>query len=259
MFDSILYTLDLFKTPVNFNINGQPKYSSIIGVLFSLTILTYVIYTIAIHDIFYQNNPKINTQNYVVPNDAYPTMYFNKYNFSVALGLQNYSGVHVVDYSYFAISMEITYSNNLNNNPTKPRVSYMKVCNESDFADPNMFYDNGLKNTFCLADDKTFKISGSFGSSEINYMIAKILPCTSQIEMDFNVTCKNQTMMDLFFSNHWLNAYIPNNNFNYFNKDHPVIPTVKYFDIHASAVFTKISTYYLQKTVITTNASKFSI
>ena len=55
-----------------------------------------------------------------------------------------------------------------------------KVCDETDFTNPNYLKDYGLKNSICSEND-TFNIGGYWTEPFISYMRILLFPCKKNI------------------------------------------------------------------------------
>lgn len=190
------YYLDVFKAPVNFNVCGKPNFSTKFGCLATLPIIIFLSFSFFRSDLILKEYPTISSQQIV--GTSRPYLKFDKSNMTFAVRVADENGVGFLDETFFRIEMHNVVVNNTSNEVISFDKKKTKICDETDFTNPNYLKDYGLKNSICSEND-TFNIGGYWTEPFISYMRVLLFPCKN--ETDSKVVCKSPDEIKNYFKN----------------------------------------------------------
>ena len=91
LFATTLTNINFFKVPIRLKIGKQDFFSSRAGEVFSMAIYIYLIYSLAISDVFYKESPKVVQQDGELP--TAPWYNFTETNFFFGLEIADGNGI----------------------------------------------------------------------------------------------------------------------------------------------------------------------
>lgn len=183
---SLLYLLDLFKSPIFFYFNGKKKIFSYFGGFFSLILYGYMFFAFLNSDVFQKNEPivvKQTSQNIHAKN-----IYFSS-NKTLIFGVHDQlAQLHYEPKIFRYIAQFTTFYNNMSKTVKKE----IKRCNYTgNRITVNVF------NAFCLEENE-FYLSGSVDDGYMSYLSILVAPCDNKTN---NNTCKTNDEINEFFDN----------------------------------------------------------
>jgi len=101
---SFISLFDLVKAPVMFLYQGKIHITTNICFLLSLLLFILLINSAVNSDFFYQKKPTISLENDEL--ESYAEMVFDRSNFTIAAKVSDYTGVAIIDFSYFYFTMD---------------------------------------------------------------------------------------------------------------------------------------------------------
>ncbi len=180
---------DLFRLPVAFYFNGYGKRSSIPGMLFSLGIYIFLLYTFVQSDMFLKKSPIVVSQSLKTKEASLIRFDENKlimFSVTDAFSRRQY------DPTIFNIKFKYFY------NDSYFEYKALKLCTEQDVAfNTSLFKLYNMKKAFCLVN-KSLILDGDWDENSISYAAVSLFLCDN---LTSNMTCKSQEEIDAFFNN----------------------------------------------------------
>ena len=246
-----LYFGDLLKSNVTFHFKGKEQLTTHIGFILSLGLLAFLINTIINSDFLHKQKPTISIQsNYY---ESYAEMSFDRENFTIVTKVADFMGISIIDFSYFYFNITFNTFDTINE-IAEINNKYMKICEESDFFVQEEKELNLSHKSFCVAHKEPMILQGSIDSNNVRYSIISLNRCDDISAIYYNVTCKNKTEIDTFFTNKFLYLYHSVNKFDLSNFTNPINRgiTVELYYIYPQ--IKKTVTNFIQKTQIVTDS-----
>ena len=128
----------------------------------------------------------------------------------------------------------------------------MSICNDSDFAIADQYLNLSGK-TFCPNQLEPLILEGSLTASSVSYGVLHLNRCDQQSAMYYNVTCKSQDEINLYFQDKYVYIYFSDNLFDLTNLQTPVRRILNFYTTHCFPQIEKTTTISLQKTLIYTD------
>ena len=240
---SLFGFLDLFRQPVMLYFNGIPKRSSTLGIMTSILIYIFLIYSFFKSDLYKKESPIVVTQETQSPNAA--AMYFDD-NKIFAFSLSDSVGNRFIDPTIFTIMFRYFYS------PVAFELREMRPCVLSDVKNETFFQEYQFGNFLCLKN-KSFVLQGDAGSENWHYVAISLFLCDNSTS---NNTCKSQAEIDNFFnsftSQKFFNVFFGDTQISLNNYEKPFLAINTYnFQLVDSAVKKRSYYYFKQATVET--------
>lgn len=240
---SLFGFLDLFRQPVVLYFNGIPKRSSTLGIMASILIYIFLVYSFFQSDLYKKESPIVVTQDTQSPNAA--AMHFDSKLF--ALSLSDTFGNRFLDPKLFTIILRYFYS------PVAFEARELRPCVLSDVKNNETFFkEYQFGNSLCLKN-KSFFLQGDAGSEDWHYVSVSLFLCDNSTS---NNTCKSQTEIDNFFSSFtsqkFFNVFFGDTQINLNNYEAPFLAINTYnFQLLDPAVKKRTYYYFKQATVET--------
>ena len=249
----LLYTCDLFKTPVALPFNGKEQLSTKFGFILSLGLFFFLLNSTLHSDLFLHKKPTISLQT--DSQETYGRMAFSRANFTLVTRIADFLGVSTMDLSYFYFNVSFTFMN-FKTESTEKNKFFMKICEPSDFSEKDLALNISRK-AFCISQKEAMILEGNINSGKAQYAVVHLSRCDKYSSNYYKTTCKNKTETDIFFQNKLLFLYYTNNKFDLTNFQNPVN---SFLDWHMTYIYPQIkkTTFIqLQKTVIQTEIGEF--
>lgn len=183
-----LSNFDLFQQPIKFYFNGHAKLFSSLGILSSLALYGFLLFSFINSDLFKKQEPIIITQSLQMPKAE--KVEFTP-NITLSFTLADYLGNRYWDPTYFSILAE--YYNTMSSLETK----VLRNCDEN-FNNQSQRMGTNSNNTLCLSNN-TFTLQGSLDDSLLSYLVITLSPCDNKT---LNNTCKTPEEI-----NHYMDSY----------------------------------------------------
>ena len=224
---SIIKKVDLFGTFINFHVQREREYKSLIGgsctVVYIIIAFAYIIYMaipfIKRKDIIFTYSHKILTSN--------PFINFTKINFMFAFGLlykEDESGA--IDDTIDFFEYELILREWIGTDDIYDKIIKLKKCEVSDF--PSLLQDqfelNELEELLCpnIPNNYNFSLDGLYTDDYFKYIILKIK--LTQYAKD------NLDMLNEFLKENplYMSVFFKDTGINYENKKVPLPPYINY-------------------------------
>lgn len=139
-FWAVAEMIDMFKIPISFRIHQKTKTGTNIGKIFTVIIFLYFTYTFTTSDYIQKTNPKVLSQDMKLKTRSFFNLTRNELSF--VIGITDSQKNFIADERIFKLTMK-TYFINSNNQTFSENVAF-KLCEPSDFSDPEVFSKLGL-------------------------------------------------------------------------------------------------------------------
>ena len=179
--------IDLFRIPILLYFRGYTKRASGLGILFSLGIYIFLIYSFVHSDFLSKKSPIVVTQT--IQNEHAKRIDFND-RVLLIVALQDSAGRRYIDDTIFNIKFKYSVS------PTSASFKTLSPCTLKDVSfNESLFQQLQMDNAFCL-QNKSFYLEGSWDEPNVQYVTLNIYPCYNSSNQK---TCKsNQEIFDFF-------------------------------------------------------------
>ena len=245
----LIYSLDFFKSPIPLYFKGKEQLSTFLGFLFSLGLIVFMLNAIITSDFFHEAKPNISIQTDL--SESYAQMSFSRKNFTIVTRVANYKGVSVIDFSYFHFQMHFN-SYNTAIEKIEHIISYMKICEKSDFLEEDLQLNLSGK-SFCVNQTQNLNLEGNLNGNNMKYGVLSLRRCDNASAAFYNVTCKPKVQIDNFFKDKWLYLYYSNNKFDLTNLQFPQKRTLEVINNYIYPLIKKTVLIKVQKTLIGTD------
>lgn len=180
--------IDLFQLPVTFYFNGNTKRSSSLGVLFSLAIYSFMLYSLVSSDLFFKISPIVVSQSI---DKTHAERIEFKDGMFFSFGLVDSVSTHYYDPTIFTIV--VRYFFNATNYVSKE----IRPCKPNDF--PVGFYVKGAnpQNMMCLKNN-SFVLEGGADENKLSLLAVSLFICDN---ITSKGTCKSNDEIIRFFNN----------------------------------------------------------
>jgi len=246
LFNTIFYESDIFKVPFILLFQNRKKSSTILGSLFSISIIAIVIYLFTTSNMLLKINPNVIDQT--TTNSQAEVIELNHQNFEITAGVANSFGKGFSDPTIFKIQfiqIEIGFNETIDSKQiTNQTIKPTKQCTPSDFADPTTFQTLGLANYTCL-EDGNFTIQGGFDEKSLKAVVVMISYCNNATD---GVVCQPQANITKFFSDKGLWLYYQDNIYDVSNYTIPITKNWRLQAIQCATV-PRIIDLYLKKLI----------
>ena len=250
----LLYTCDLFKTPVALPFNGKEQLSTKFGFILSLGLFFFLLNSTLHSDLFLHKKPTISLQT--DSQETYGRMAFSRANFTLVTRIADFLGVSTMDLSYFYFNVSFTFMN-FKTESTEKNKFFMKLCEPSDFKEKDL--DLNISNkAFCISQKESMILEGSVNSGASQYGVVHLSRCDQYSANYYNITCKSKEETNAFFQNKFLFLYYTDNKFDLTDLKHPVKRLLYRYMTYIYPQIKKTAFIYLQKTVIQTEIGQVS-
>ena len=179
--------LDLFRLPVSLYSEGYTKRASLIGLLFSIGIFAFLIYSFLQSDMFEKTSPLVVYQSNQLQH-AKRIQFNNEVLLILAVG--DSFGRRYLDESIFTVQFLYRL------NATTTIYKTVKPCTLSDVEFNHSLYKAlSMDGSFCL-QNKSFNLEGYWDETSIMYAAINIFECNNQTSLG---KCKSRQEIDAFF------------------------------------------------------------
>ena len=246
LFEAIFYEADIFKVPFVLLFQNRKKSSTVLGSLFSISIVTIVLYLFTTSNMLLKTNPLVIDQT--TTNSHASLIELNPQNFEVAAGVANSFGKGFSDPTIFKvqfIQIEIDYNETVNSKQiTNLTIKKNKPCTADHFSHPSTFSTLGLNNYACL-ENGTFQIEGGFDEKSLKAVVVMISYCNNKTD---GVVCKTQADINTFFKDKGLWLYYQDDIYDVSNYMEPISKNWRLQAIQCAAV-SRIIDLYIKKLI----------
>ena len=244
--EEIFYEADIFKVPFILLFQNRKQSSTILGSLFSFTIVAIVLYLFTTSNMLLKINPLVIDQT--TTNDHAALIDLSASNFEIAAGVANSFGLGFQDPTIFKvqfIQIEIDFNETINSKQiSKKVIKPTKPCTPDSFKDPTTFNSLGLANYACPKDG-TFQLEGGFDERSVKAVVVMISYCNNQTD---GVICKSQADINTFFKDKGLWLYYQDDIYDISNYQNPLKKNWRLQAIQCAAV-SRIIDLYLKKLI----------
>lgn len=244
---------DLFKSPIFFLYKGKATISTNLGFFLSLLLILFLINSGAHSDFFYKSKPFISIQSDLT--ESYAKMSFDRSNFSIIVKIANYSGIALIDFSYFYFNLTFN-SLDLTQETYTMNKNFMRICEENDFINEGRDLNLSGK-AFCPSQQEQMILKGSVTSTITQYAILEFNRCDEYSAKYFNVTCKSAQEMNEYIGNKVFYFYYTDNTFDLTNLKNPVHRSLLANTLSIYPNIKKTTIISVQKTLIQTDLGYF--
>ena len=234
----ILSYLDLFKLPILLYSEGNTKRTSLLGLLFSLVIYLFLLYSFSQSDIFAKKSPSVVNQSSQIPHAK--IIKFDEKSIMV-VGLADSLYRKYIDESIFTIKFKYF--------TTAATAIYKTLlpCTLKDVDFNQSLYKSlQLENMFCL-QNKSFDLEGYFDENMLKYVAINIYQCDNQTT---NGKCKSLDQINAFFKDplfpKFLAVFYHTAQIDYYDYENPFKVAYKADYITIDPNFRKRTQFYLQ-------------
>ena len=202
----LIKSFDTYGKVVNFNLNQNDSYKTVIGGLISMLIFIAGICSLWYfgQDIYLKSSPNFLSSaeyKYVIPEVS-----LNNSNFFFGIRIEDMNGNTLWDPHLFDIELFYYYYKNSKGNYEQVNSSKvdLRPCNENDVPNKSDFDYFLLFNYWC-ADLGNIKIGGNWDQDNIGYLSYRMKACDKIVEEEYNITCSPDSVLynypqKLFFS-----------------------------------------------------------
>ena len=237
----LLSKIDIFKQPVQLNINKDNNVSTCFGKLITYFMIFYTLYTLFRSDLVLHQNPSIKLEN-LRPLKR-PPLNFNNLNFTFAVGLYDLeTGGYQVDSTIFSYSAELFLINN-SNGIYKEIPLKMKICEDEDFMNAGEnFQKTDRRNLFCFhLKNETIDLYGALNENSVEFLSLQLNRCQNNSEQNF--ICKSPEEQENFIKNKFQDIIFQNDAIEYSDYLNPVKKDiVKQYVLLDASLFKTIKT-----------------
>ena len=179
--------IDLFQSPLTLYLQGSDRRTSTVGVIFSLLIYIYLLYSFVHSDLFEKSSP-------IVVNQSNQTPHASRISFSddilITVGVADSFNRRYRDETIFNIQFRYFI------NTTQLVIKNLRPCTIMDVKfNESLFQTLHLDGMYCL-EDKYFDIEGSWEEGQLTYVAINIYQCN-------NITskgkCQSQETINSYF------------------------------------------------------------
>ena len=181
--------IDLFQSPLTLYLQGSDRRTSSIGVIFSLMIYVYILYSFVHSDLFQKSSPIVVNQSIQTPHAS--RISFNN-NTLISVGVVDAFNGRYQDESIFNIQFRFMI------NTTQIIVKKLRPCTVMDLSfNETLFKWYRLDGMYCL-EDKNFYLEGSWDEGQPTYVIINLYQCDNKTN---NGKCQSQEIINSYFQN----------------------------------------------------------
>jgi len=215
-----LNQIDLFGLPIFLYFNTQPRHSTVIGQIASLSIYVFLLYSFFQSDLYLKLSPFTSSQS-IALNHAERVSYDEDH--FMAFSLCDGNSKNYIDDTIFN-AIFLWHHLKTDDNGIFQEVNAtnyeLRACTMDDVAfNPSLFISLGLNNALCLKN-KSFFLEGYWNEPEIYYAEITLYMCNNDTS---NVTCKSQEEMALFLdASKYFNIYFHSATVDLNNYQNPV-------------------------------------
>ena len=255
MFQKAFSLIDLFKVNANFQVRKPQNKSTFTGRLFTFAIIAVTLYLFVESDMMKKRNPNI-----IIQSGAFktrPPLYFNEKNFTLVVGLVDFSNNFHVDDSLFFIEFYI-YSQNQTNMATGGETTQLPLvlCTENELANaPSEFKQMNLSKAYCLPKG-SYSIKGWWDEPELQYFGVNIGKCFNSSKN--NNSCQSQEKIDQFLMYKFVDVFYQNNLYDAASNNNGVVSKMLSYDKLLDPKLSKMLDLSLQKVVVSTDVGFIS-
>ena len=173
-FNDILYSLDLFKTPIYFLLNSKMKIPSKFSCFISICIISFLLAFFFQNDIFFNKVSHSSIQS--IATKTRPQIQFNYGNMGLAVSLTDSSNIIFEDSSVFNFQMKNYYAKS-NGEVIFEEIKELGHCNENNFKTHGTSYEDiGLKKATCPVEGN-FTLEGFWDEETTKYVEITVNKC----------------------------------------------------------------------------------
>lgn len=207
IFSTLLYSIDLFKSPISLLFNKRHFITTNLGQFLSIVIIIIEIIIASKSDLFNRKNPIIQTTN-IKTDRRFPVVFDNNI---VAIGVQDRQTMHsFFDPQVFSvrISNEIIQKNSDNDGLNRTSIeknTHLCNDNESDaFIQLENYKNFGFTNNLCLDEnDNKFNLEGFWDEPFLNFISIELKICSNNSKQ----ICKSQEEIEKILTGKTFNIY----------------------------------------------------
>ena len=247
----LIYLGDLLKSRVTFYFKLHEQLSTHIGFILSLVVYVFLINTGINSDFFHKQKPTITLQTDYT--QSFAQISFDRENFTIVTKVADFMGISIIDFSYFYFNITFNVFHT-NNQIAEINKKYMKICDENDFFVEDERELNLGNKSFCVSQQEPMILEGSIASNNVHYAIISLNRCDNISAIYYNVTCKNKTEIDTFFTNKFLYLYHSVNKFDLSNLTNPINRGLSLEMNYIYPQIKKSMVFSIQKTQIITDS-----
>ena len=216
--------IDYFPIPLSFFLKGSEKSSTILGKIFSYSVLVFTLYSFAKSDLIKKTNPSFLKQENQL--SFRPDIWLTKENFSVAIGLINSESKFLSDPTIFSLNL-LVYD-------VRKQLSEkfeLTLCSYDKFSyNSNDYVKLGLDKAFCLPD-LSLKLGGFWNEDHFNYFSFVLNKCVNTSLN--NNHCKPIDEINGILSSSFFHFYFTNNNIDFASSDNQFS---NYFSVYSQQI-----------------------
>ena len=241
----LLLYLDLFKLPISLYFDGYTKRTSLLGILFSLGIYVFLLYSFSNSDFFYKKSPSVVYQSSQIQH-AKRIRFDDKILVVVAVG--DALNRRYMDESIFTIKFKYYPT------ATTPTYKTLLPCTVKDVDFNQSLYQTlRLEGSYCL-QNKSFDLEGYWDEDFVSYVMINIYQCDNETS---NGKCKSQEEINSFFRDpvfpKYLAAFYHDAQIDFYDYQNPIKTVYKTDFIAIDSNFRKKTQFYFKTTHLTTD------
>lgn len=241
----LLLYLDLFKLPISLYFDGFTKRTSLIGILFSLGIYAFLLYSFSNSDFFYKKSPSVVYQSSQIQH-AKRIRFDDKVLLVVAVG--DALNRRFLDESIFTIKFKYYPT------ATTPIYKTLLPCTVKDVNFNQSLYQTlRLEGSYCL-QNKSLDLEGYWDEDFVSYVMINIYQCENETS---NGKCKSQEEIDSFFRDpvfpKYFVAFYHDAQIDFYDYQNPMKTVYKTDFIAIDANFRKKTQFYFKTAHLTTD------
>ena len=185
MFLSLFGFFDLFRQPMMLYFNGTSKRASSLGILTSISIYVFLVYSFFTSNLYKKESPIVITQNTQSP--FAPAMQFDESK-TFTFAISDSFGNRYMDPTIFTVMFRYFYTT------FNFEVRELRPCVLSDVKNETIFDNYQFNKSYCLKN-QSFFLQGDAGSDSWQYVAVSLFLCDNSTS---NNTCKKSQKSIIF-------------------------------------------------------------
>ena len=241
---SVLYDVDLFKTPFLLRFKNRKKSSTYVGSFVSLLIFSTALVSLFQSDVLHKKSPKVvekvvSTYSPSTPGGPSITIDRNFSYFPFAFGVADLNRNLVEDPTIF--TMEVFYKVQVGSNWTEYPV-YTRICTPEE----SVIKGFNFSRSHCLPSGETFIIQGSPQEEVFSTLVFALRICNSQTD---NVTCQSAENISAYMLDKYFYVFYADHTYDVDNYEHPINDEYGFKKTRASTLQSTFVGKYFQKSI----------
>lgn len=197
LLENLVYNLDFFKVNMNLHFTkGRNKFSSIIGFLYSICILTVLAFYFFKSDMIQKLNPTIGTQ--IIPLLSPPYININDKKLNLIFGMTGVNDLSSFQIDPSIIRINIAFAQiEIKKQMKQFNPGKFHLCTQEELQNQTFINNRNNFSGYCL-DSFNYDLNGWLLDSNFSTLVLQIYICDNKTS---NNTCKSPEEIDSFLEN----------------------------------------------------------